>query len=149
MDRPKKIPTDNKGEQQNMRYDVSLHVPQQIEALLNGFQKADIPGMERALDNIKTLVKDKKAKQALEDYLKEKKMNIDKIQQKSKEATKTILQAIEAKDFSDIYIDFNEIAKDFGEALEMLERDYWNHIKDYVTLYFYEEPKTETKTDEQ
>ena len=140
MDRPKKIPTDNKGEQQNMRYDVSMHIPSQIEALIQSFQKADIPGMERSLDNIKTLVKDKKFKQILSDYETNKKTKIDEILFKSLQAAKTIA---EAKTFSDLYIDVEEIKNDCMAALEALEREYWNDIKDYVTLYFHEEPKTE------
>jgi hypothetical protein len=123
-----------------MKYDTTVHLPSQIDALIGSFQKADIPGMERSLDNIKTIIKDKKFRGVLNDYQLNKLDKIDELQKKAALAIKTINTS---KSFSDLYIDIDEIKNDFIQSMEGLERDYWNNVKEFITLYIHEEPKEE------
>lgn len=127
-----------------MKYDTTVHLPSQIDALINNFQKADIPGMERSLDNIKIIIKDKKFREALNDYQLKKLNKIDELQKKAVIAVKTIK---DSKSFSELFIDIDEIKNDFIQAIEGLERDYWNNIKEFITLYVHEEPKEEEPED--
>ena len=115
-----------------MKYDVSAHVPSQVEALINSYQKADVPGMERAIDNINNLIKDKKFKDNLNKYKQERQQKIMDITKKALEGLKEILKE---EDTSTIFIDVEEIRKDMYTLLEENEKGYWNALKEYVTLY--------------
>lgn len=117
-----------------MKYDISMHIPTQVEALLVAYQKnpVDIMGMERALDNIKNLVKDSKFHKDIGDYQKKRLEGLEQLAKKAFDAAKTIQKA---KNFNELYIDVQEIGKDLTMAMDSIEKDYWNHIKDYITLY--------------
>jgi hypothetical protein len=120
-----------------MKYDVSNHIPTQIELMLVSFQKADVAGLERALDNMRNIVKDKRFHAALDDYNKERIDKINALNTKALDAAKTI---VSAKNFSELYIDVEEIKNDLVSTLDGIEKDYWNHVKDYITLYINQEP---------
>lgn len=119
-----------------MKYDVGGHLPSQVELLMVCFQKADIPGLERALSNIRNLVKDKRFQKALSDYDKQKLAKINEINDKVFDAAKTIM---DAKSFSELYVDVEELKNDLIKSLESVELDYWDHVKDYITLYLNKE----------
>jgi hypothetical protein len=121
-----------------MKYDIGMHIPTQVEALMVAFSKADVPAMERSLDNLKNLVKDKKFLKDLDDYNKKRFSQLDALNKKADDAVKTILST---KKFNELYVDVQEMAKDLTLAMDDIVKDYWNHIKDYITLYLYEEPK--------
>lgn len=127
-----------------MKYDVSGHLPSQIDGLIQGFQKADIPLMERSLDNIRNLVKDSKLKDALDGYKNARLDKVAELEKKALDAAKTIR---ESKTFSDLYIDLEEIKNDLLAALEQMEREYWNTVKELITSYVNEETPSE-KTEE-
>jgi hypothetical protein len=132
-----------------MKYDVGMHIPTQVEALMIAYQKTpvDVPAMERALDNLKNLIKDKKFTKDLDDYSKKRLNQITELTGKALDAAKTIAGA---KSFNEIYIDVQEIGKDLTMAMDSIEKDYWNHIKDYITLYLHEEPReVEKEVDEE
>jgi len=121
-----------------MKYDVSTHLPSQIEGLMIAFQKADIPLLERSLNNIKNLVKDDKFHKDIKDYQDKRMKKIEELSSKAFEAAKTIN---DAKNFSELYIDVEEIKNDLITSIETIEQDYWDHIKEYITLYINEETK--------
>jgi DNA repair ATPase RecN len=128
-----------------MKYDIGMHIPTQVEALLIAYQKnpVDLAGMERALENIKNLVKDSKFHKDLNDYSKKRLDQLNQMSKKAFDAAKTIASA---KDFNEIYIDVQEIGKDLSLAVDNVEKDFWNHIKDYITLYL---NKSEKDVDEE
>ena len=123
-----------------MKYDISTHLPSQIEGIMIAFQKADIPLLERSLNNIKNLVKDDKFHKDIKDYQDKRVNKIEELTNKAFDAAKTIN---DAKSFSELYIDIEEIKNDLITAIETIEQDYWDHIKEYITLYINEEPKDE------
>lgn len=115
-----------------MRYDVHGHLPTQVELLMVSYQKADVPGMQRSLDNILAIVDNKKFHSVIDKTMQEKLCKAEEMKKKAEEAVKTLLQA---KNFSEIYIDLEEIKKDFIAALEMLEKDYWHDVIEMITSY--------------
>ena len=129
-----------------MKYDIGMHIPTQVEGLMIAFQKADVLAMERSLDNLKNLVKDKKFLKDLNDYQKKKIEQINQLTVKALDAAKTI---VGAKSFNEIYIDVQEMGKDLTMAMDIIEKDYWNHIKDYITLYLNEEQEPGENTDDE
>jgi hypothetical protein len=123
-----------------MKYDVSGHMPSQVEALINSYQRADVPGMERAIDNINNLIKDKKFKDNLKKYDIERHEKITEITKKALEGLREILKE---EDTSTIFIDVDEIRKDMFNLLEETEKGYWNAVKEYITLYINQEDETD------
>ena len=119
-----------------MKYDVSMHLPAQIEGMMNSFQKADIASLERSLSNIINLIKDEKFHRDIKDYQKKRMEKIEELSKKALDATKTIK---ESKSFSELYVDIDEIKNDLVSSIEVVELDYWDHIKEYITLYINKE----------
>ena len=127
-----------------MKYDVSGHTPSRIETLLAGYEKADVELMERSLENLKNIIKDKKFIKDIEHYDTERHTKIMDIQKKAINAARELLKK---DDGSTIFIDIEEIKQDMMRLLEESEKGYWNAIKDYVTLYMNKE-ETEEENDE-
>jgi len=103
-----------------MKYDVSMHIPTQVEGLMIAFQKADVPGLERSLENIKNLIKDNKFHNDIKEYEMQRIKKIEGLGKKALEAAKTIS---EAKSFSELYVDVEELKNDFMSSLELVEKD--------------------------
>jgi hypothetical protein len=76
----------------------------------------------------------------LGDYSKQRLDKLNGLMVKALDAAKTILGT---KDFNELYIDVQEIGKDLTLAMDSVEKDYWNHIKDYITLYLNGEEEDE------
>ena len=125
-----------------MKYEIMAHLPQQLENLYNAFAQGDAALLDRILDNIKDIVKDETFQADLKDYDKERKEQFEKIQKKALEAIKTLS---EAKDINEVYIDLKEIQDDFTAALNGMEGEYWDKVKEYISEYAdqlkVEEPK--------
>jgi len=79
------------------------------------------------------LIKDTKFKNDLDDYDKMRKDQLAKLSYKAIESIKTLIE--NHKNFNELYIDIEEIKNDLLVAMESVEKDYWKHIKEYVTLY--------------
>jgi len=125
-----------------MKYDVSNHVPTQVELLMLAYQKTpvDVAGMDRALDNIKNLVKDKVFRDKLKAYDKERVELIEKQNQKAVDRTKKLDVF---KFFTEWWVNAEAIREEYVGGLELIERNYWNHIKEYITLYLNREFEAE------
>ena len=125
-----------------MKYDVSNHVPTQVELLMLAYQKTpvDVAGMDRALDNIKNLVKDKVFRDKLKAYDKERVELIEKQNQKAVDRTKKLDGF---KFFTEWWVNAEAIREEYVGGLELIERNYWNHIKEYITLYLNREFEAE------
>jgi len=121
-----------------MKYDLNIHLPAQLEGLMLSFQKADIPTLERSLSNIKNLIKDQKFQSDIKEYEKKRVEEIDRLTKKAYDAVKTIDNA---KDFGELYVDIEEIKNDLIASVDLIEQEYWNHIKEYITLYIDTKPE--------
>jgi glutamine synthetase adenylyltransferase len=131
-----------------MKYDTTVHIPSQVDSLLLSFQKADIPAMERALDNIRNLAiteKNKNFKKALDEYKAKKQQSTKRIEEEALAGAKAILQ--QSKTLNEIFVIIENIKNNVVIALEELERDYWNNIKEITLLHIHEEPKEELDED--
>jgi len=128
-----------------MKYDISMHLPSQIEGLMNAFQKADVPFLERSFNNIKNLIKDEKFQSDIKDYQDRRMKKIEELSKKALDAAKTIN---EAKSFSELYIDIEEIKNDLVSSIESVEQEYWDHIKEYITLYLNKEENNDPDGEE-
>lgn len=123
-----------------MKYDVSMHIPKEVDGLLEAYRKPDVALMQRCLKNIRNLIKDKKFQSDLDDYAKKRLEQITNLTKKADDAVKMI---ITTKNFNELYIDVQEMGKDLTLAMDSIEQDYWDHVKDYITLYLHEEQKVE------
>ena len=123
-----------------MKYDVSMHLPSQVEGLMLAFQKADVPFLERCLNNIVNLVKDDKFQKDIKEYQERRMKKIEELTSKALDAARTVK---DAKSFSELYVDVEEIKNDLVSSIDLVEQDYWDHIKEYVTLYLHEETKAD------
>ena len=119
-----------------MKYDINIHLPAQVEGLMNSFQKADVAALERSFNNIKNLIKDEKFHNDIKDYQEKRMKKIDELSKKAFDAAKTIN---DVKSFSELYVDIEEIKNDLIGSIELVEQDYWDHIKEYITLYLNKE----------
>jgi len=112
-----------------MGYDKKMHLPQQIEFFLNGFASGDRVALERVLSNIKDLLKDTDLVKRIGIIDKNMENKIDNVKDKAIESLKTLL---ESKNTDDLFIDVNEIFKDTQDALNEIDADYWEKIREYV-----------------
>ena len=125
-----------------MKYELMAHLPQQMENFYNAFAQGDAALLDRVLDNLKDIIKDKSFQNDLKDYDKERKEQFDKIQKKALDGIKALS---EAKDINEVYIDLKEIQDDFTAALNSMEGEYWDKVKEYISEWTnqlnVEEPK--------
>jgi len=112
-----------------MSYDIEVHIGQQIENFLNSYAAADAGAMERVKNNLLDIYKtnnDIDVVTAIKEWDNKKKIEIEKIWKKANEAIKTM--AISKKD-EQMFIDIKEIETDVVKALNMLEGEYWDSIR--------------------
>ena len=113
-----------------MKYELMAHLPQQLENLYNAFAQGDAELLDRVLNNIKDIVKDETFQKDLKDYDKERNEQFEKLQKKALDGIKALT---DAKNINDVYIDINEIQKDFTGALNSMEGEYWDKVKEYIS----------------
>ena len=115
-----------------MKYELMAHLPQQLENLYNAFAQGDAELLDRVLDNIKDIVKDEAFQKDLKDYDKERNEQFETLQKKALEGIKALT---DAKNINEVYIDINEIQKDFTGALNSMEGEYWDKVKEYISAW--------------
>jgi len=112
-----------------MNYDISVHIGQQVENLLNGYAAGDAGAMERAKNNLLDIFKNEGKQsivEAIEKWDKDKQTEIGKIWQKANESIRTM--AVSKKD-EGMFIDIKEIEGDVIRGLNELEAEYWDSIR--------------------
>jgi len=112
-----------------MNYDIEMHIGQQIENFLNSYAAADAGAMERVKKNLLDIYKnndDTKIADAIKQWDMKKKTEIHKIWQKANEAIRAM--AVTKKD-EEMFIDIKEIETDVVKALNELESEYWDSIR--------------------
>ena len=112
-----------------MNYDINIHIGQQIENFLNSYAAADAGAMERVKKNLLDIYKnnnDIDIVTAIKEWDTKKKTEIEKIWTKANEAIRTM--AVAKKD-EKMFIDIKEIETDVIQALNMLEGEYWDSIR--------------------
>jgi len=112
-----------------MEYDKKIHLAQQIEFFLNGFASGDSVALERVLSNIKDILDDTDVAKKIDLIDKNKANKINDIKQKAVESLKTL---VETKNSDELFIDIEEIFRDTETALNTLEIDYWEKIREYI-----------------
>ena len=115
-----------------MSYDINVHIGQQIENFLNGYAAADAGAMERVKNNLMDIYKnnkDEKIIEAIKLWDDKKKTEIAKIWTKANEAIRTM--ATSKKD-EQMFIDIKEIETDVVQALNILEGEYWDSIRNLM-----------------
>lgn len=110
-------------------YDVSDHLPQQIEFFLNGLSSGNVEVLETTKNNIMDIFRNMDEDNvvlSIEDWDKKKQDKVKDIWEKALESVKTVAQT---KNKEELFIDIEEIKKDVADALYSLEREYWNSIR--------------------
>jgi len=119
-----------------MNYDIKEHLGMQIEQFLNAYNTGNIELLERSLDNIKDILEASEVNIISENVSKwdeDKKKQIDKIFNKSKNAIKTILES----DDPNFFVDIEEIKTDVVNSISMVENDYWESVRKMVLKSVY------------
>jgi len=110
-------------------YDISDHLPQQIEYFLNGLSSGNIEVLETTKNNIMDIFRNMDEDGvvlSIESWDKKKNDKIKDIWEKALESIKTVA---ETKNKEELFIDIDEIKKDVAIALNTLENEYWNSIR--------------------
>lgn len=114
------------------KYDLRMHLGQQLEFFLNGYTSGNLDVLERAKRTIMDLYKnmdDDDVIGAIEAWDKEKQSEITKLWDKARESIKTIATT---KKGEELFIDIDEIKKDVLVALNELEVEYLDSIRDLL-----------------
>ena len=112
-----------------MEYNTEIHMPQQIENLLQAYASGDVEALTRIKDNLMDIINDNTFKNDLKAFESDKAKSIDNIKKKALDAIKTLS---EAKNIDSVFIDYEEIKADLIKALNETEQEYWESLKDYV-----------------
>lgn len=112
-----------------MKYDIKVHLPQQMENFLNAFAQGDADLMTRIKKNLEDLIQDKTFQKDIGDYDRNRQKKLDELMKKALDGVKT---AVQADKLDEIYIDIEEIKNDLNAALVGIESEYWNNVRTYV-----------------
>ena len=112
-----------------MKYDLNIHIPQQLESFLNAWGNGDADSMARIKKNMDDLIKDETFQKDIKDYDSNRQKKLDELMKKALDGVKT---AAQAEKLDEIYIDIEEIKNDLNEALAGIESEYWNSIRTYI-----------------
>lgn len=115
-----------------MEYDIKVHLPQQIENLLQAYASGDIETLTRVKDNLLDIIEEKTFQKDLKALDEEKIKHIDTIKKKAMDAVKLLS---EVKTLDEIFVDVEEIRNDLVLGLNNAETEYWEGLKDYIIGY--------------
>lgn len=115
-----------------MSYDIRGHLPPQVELLLQCYQKMDVDGMNRCMDNIRSIVRDTVFISSLDEYDAELKKALEDIEA---DTMKQYKDTPGHTNFVEVYQWVSEMVKDVELRINKVHFDYWDNIKKYVLLY--------------
>ena len=118
-----------------MSYDIGIHLPVQVEQLLEAIAKSDMRGINISLNNIKEIITDETFHKGLNEYQKE-------FENFTQEVEKNVINAVknpsEIKTMDDILNIVNQGIKDSGSAYG----EYIDKIKTYILEWIKKYPDT-------
>jgi len=119
-----------------MMYNIEAHIPQQVETLLQCYNKADVEGMNLCLQNLLNLIKDKTFRLRLKTFESERQQHIQRIKDNTINALKTGFN--EKNTVEDLQQHYEMVIGGFVKQLDDNEKKYWDVVKEYITNYVVE-----------
>lgn len=113
-------------------YDFKMHIPQQIENLLQAYASGDPAALERVKNNVEVIVNDEVFKKDLKDFDSERASQLDNIERTALEGLKTISNA---KNVPIAEQNLLEIKNKYMVDLNTVESEYWENVKEYIVGY--------------
>lgn len=111
------------------KYDLGLHVPQQVDNFLQAYASGDMGALERVKDNLVSVVDDVGFKKAVDDYNVERKNKFDSLVKNALESVETLVKSNKS---IDLFSGIDEIRNVLQIDLNMMESEYWSTVREYV-----------------
>lgn len=116
-----------------MDYDMDVHIPNQIEALLQHRAKGDVNGFDYILDVLRTIANDNEILlSALTEDNKKRNKNLEKLFNESKNQ---VLNAFEGKNTVDGLNTIRTVLTQVEQAFNAIELEYMNDVVTSLVSY--------------
>jgi hypothetical protein len=113
-------------------YDVKIHTPVLIEALLNCEHTGDYEGFEKIVESLKEIFQDDVFIQDIRGYEKDRD---GKTEEEGSKARLNVIKSTENEKYDDMIVDIQEQEIIHQDALNQILIDYMAIIKTYVLAY--------------
>jgi len=115
-----------------MKYDIKMHIPQQIEHLLAAETNSDIDLFIRSMGNLKEMLLENGFIHDLHDYENERDAEIIRAKDDYVKAVKDVVQS---QNNDEIIVGIAEAGASLEYALQAIHDDFMNTVKMYVISY--------------
>jgi len=119
-----------------MEYDISIHLPQQVENFNQAYAQGDPEALERIKQNIMRLIPDGGFHKDMMEYEATRKKRIEQLMD---DAIKTIRNTTENASGEKTLLSINDTQKQLGDALNSVESEYWDTIGMYMISWLNEQ----------
>lgn len=117
-----------------MKYDMKIHLPQQMENMMQAFASGDAAALERTKENIKEIIIDETFQKDIAEYEKKREETIEDIQTEAfNNALECVANAQEQKNLGAMLDGINEMFKGINEEISTVDGKFWDNIKTYIT----------------